>query len=160
MSKQHYKASTYRARSSVGYLVKRAHSLMLDVMEPVLEAHGFTFVQYQILVWLRDGIAVNPRDLCAQFRHNSGALTRVIDQLAERGFLVRERRDRDRRKVELELTPAGREQAKRLIPLVVEKLNLALAEFSGAELQEFTRLLLKLNATLQSAVEPVAGVEA
>jgi DNA-binding MarR family transcriptional regulator len=160
MSKQHYKASTYKAKSSIGYLIKRAQSLMWDVMEPVLEVQGFTFVQYQILAWLRDGIAVNPKDLCAQFRHNSGALTRVIDQLAERGLLERSRRDRDRRKVELELTPAGREVVERLIPLVVGKLNLALADFSSAEVQEFTRLLLKLNGTLLSTVEPAAAVEA
>jgi|SRR5882724_2298146 len=161
MSKQHYHVSTFRAQSSIGYLMKRAHSLMLDVMEPLLEERGFTFVQYVILAWLRDGIAVNPKDICLQFRHNSGALTRVIDQLAERGFLERMRRDRDRRKVELQLTPAGREALDGLIPLVVEKLNLALADFSSAEVQEFLRLLIKLNTTLQSAVEPgLAAVSA
>ena len=159
MSKQHYKVSTYKAQASVGYLIKRAHALLLDVMEPVLEAHGFTMVQYQILAMLRDGIAVNPKDICAQFRHNSGALTRVIDQLAERGLLERARRDRDRRKVELELTPAGREVLATLIPLVVERLNVALADFSGAEVQEFKRLLLKMNVTLQAVVETAASVE-
>ena len=134
--------------------MKRAHSLMLDVLEPLLEKHGFTFVQYVILSWLRDGIALNPKDICFQFRHNSGALTRVIDQLAERGLLERIRRDRDRRKVELQLTAGGRETIETLIPLVVEKLNLALADFSSAEVQEFLRLLIKLNTTLQSAVQP------
>src|SRR3981189_339707 len=154
MSKQHYHASTYRAQNSVGYLIKRAHSLILDSLEPVLAAHGFSYVQYVILSWIREGIAVNPKDICAQFRHDSGALTRVIDQLAERGLLERARRDRDRRKVELELTPAGREVVERLIPLVVEKLNLALADFSSAEVQEFQRLLFKLNTSLQSPTEP------
>ena len=154
MPKHHYQASTYRAQNGIGYLIKRAHSLMLDVLEPVLEKHGFTFVQYVILSWLRDGIALNPRDICFQFRHNSGALTRVIDQLAARGLLERIRRDRDRRKVELQLTPAGREAVERLIPLVVQKLNLALEDFSSAEVEEFLRLLIKVNTTLQSAVEP------
>jgi DNA-binding MarR family transcriptional regulator len=154
MSKQYYQASTYRAQSSIGYLVKRAHSLMLDVMEPLLEERGFTFVQYVILAWLREGIAVTPSDICSQYRHNSGALTRVIDQLAERGFLERVRSDRDRRTVQLQLTPAGREAVERLIPLVVEKLNLALADFSSAEVQELHRLLIKLNTSLQSPAEP------
>jgi DNA-binding MarR family transcriptional regulator len=161
MSKQHYQVSTYRSQDSIGYLMKRAHSMMLDVLEPVLEARGFSFVQYIILSWLRDGIAVNPKDICAQYRHDSGALTRVIDQLAERGLLERVRRDRDRRKVELQLTPAGRETIEGLIPPVVEKLNLALTGFSSAEVGEFQRLLLKLNTSLQSAVEPkvaAAGV--
>ncbi|HEY0801620.1 MAG TPA: MarR family winged helix-turn-helix transcriptional regulator [Steroidobacteraceae bacterium] len=108
-------------------------------------ALGFTFVQYQILASLRDRLAVNPKDVCAQFRHNSGAMTRVIDKLAERGWLERARRDRDRRKVELELTAAGREVIETRAPLVVEKQNLALAYFSGAEVLEFRRLLLKLT---------------
>ena len=154
MSKQHYKLSTYRAQDSIGYLLKRAHSLMLAVMEPLLEERGFSFIQYVILSWLRDGIAVNPKDICVQFRHDSGALTRVIDQLAERGLLERVRRDRDRRKVELQLTPAGRATIEGLIPLIVEKLNLALDDFSGEEFQEFLRLLGKLTTTLQSAVKP------
>src|SRR3984893_15499454 len=154
MSKQHYEIATYRAQDSVGYLVKRTHSLMVDTMEPVFAARGFTFLQYVILAWLRDGIAVNPRDICMQFRHDSGALTRVIDQLAERGLLERVRRDRDRRTVEVQLTPGGRATIEGLIPLLVERRNLALDAFSGGGFQEFLRLLDKLTTTLQSAAKP------
>jgi DNA-binding MarR family transcriptional regulator len=157
MSKQFYQLATYHAQSSVGYLVKRAHSLMLDVMDPVFAERGFSFVQYVILSWLRDGIAVNPKDICAKYRHDSGALTRVIDQLAERGLLERVRRDKDRRKVELQLTPAGRDVIESLIPLVVEKLNEALEDFTLEESGELVRLLIKLNTTLQTAVEPAAA---
>src|SRR3984957_8432369 len=109
MSKQHYQAATYRAQNSVGYLIKRAHSMFLDVLEQVFAEHGFSYIQYVILSSLRDGIAVNPKDICVQFRHDSGALTRVLDQLTERGLLERIRRGQDRRKVELQLTEAGRE---------------------------------------------------
>jgi DNA-binding MarR family transcriptional regulator len=154
VSKQHYQVETYRAQSSVGYLVKRAHSLMLDVMEPLLEERGFSFVQYVVLAWLRDGIVVNPKEICALYRHDSGAMTRLIDQLAERGFLERARGDRDRRKVELKLTEAGLAAIEGLIPLVVEKLNLALGDFTSEEVHELTRLLIKLNTTLLTTVEP------
>jgi DNA-binding MarR family transcriptional regulator len=156
MPKQHYEQSTYRTQNGIGYLVKRAHSMMLDIVEPVFEARGFTFIQYVILSWLRDGIAVNPKDICALYRHDSGALTRVIDQLAERGLVERVRRDRDRRKVELQLTAAGRETIESLVPLVVEKLNAALADFSTEEVKELQRLLIKLNTKLQSSLEPEA----
>ena len=161
MSKQHYQVSTYKAQLSIGYLVKRAHSLMLDIMEPVIEQRGFSFVQYVVMSSLRDGIAVNPKTICSQFRHDSGALTRIIDQLAERGLLERVRRDRDRRKVELQLTAAGRETIESIIPLVVDKLNEVLTDFSKAEVQELLRLLVKLNSTLQEHVDPsVMGAEA
>jgi DNA-binding MarR family transcriptional regulator len=158
MSKQHYQVATYKSQNSVGYLIKRAHSMMLDVLEQVFEEQGFSFIQYVILSWLRDGIAVNPKDICAQFRHDSGALTRVIDQLADRGLLERVRRDRDRRKVELQLTEEGRKTVSALVPLVVEKLNFALADFSSEEVQEFLRLLLKLNTRLQSTLDAKAPV--
>ena len=154
MSKQHYQVATYKAQLSVGFLVKRAHSLMLDIMEPVIEQRGFSFVQYVVMSALRDGIAMNPKMICMQFRHDSGALTRIIDQLAERGLLERVRRDRDRRKVELQLTPAGRETIESLIPLVVAKLNEVLTDFSKEEVQELLRLLVKLNTTLQAHMDP------
>ncbi|HTB29444.1 MAG TPA: MarR family winged helix-turn-helix transcriptional regulator [Steroidobacteraceae bacterium] len=157
MSKQHYQASTYKAQNSVGYLIKRAHSMMLDVLEQVFADRDFSYIQYVILSWLRDGIAVNPKDICVQFRHDSGALTRVIDQLAERGLLERVRRDRDRRKVELQLTEAGRKTVEAMIPLVVEKLNLALTDFSTEEVQEFLRLLRKLNTRMQSTLDSKAA---
>jgi DNA-binding MarR family transcriptional regulator len=161
MSKQHYEVSTYKAQLSIGYLVKRAHSLMLDIMEPVIEQRGFSFVQYVVMSALRDGIAMNPKMICMQFRHDSGALTRIIDQLAERGLLERVRRDRDRRKVELQLTPAGRETIESIIPLVVDKLNEVLTDFSKTEVQELLRLLVKLNTTLQEHVDPsTAAAEA
>ncbi len=160
MPHAHYEVSTYKSQLGLGYLVKRAHSLMLDIMEPVFEARGFTFIQYVIMSWLRDGIAVNPKEICARYRHDSGALTRVIDQLAERGLVERVRRDRDRRKVELQLTPVGRETIEKLVPLVVEKLNLALEDFSADEAHELQRLLLKLNTKLQSTVETGSEVRA
>src|ERR1700683_3434349 len=149
MSKQHYQLSTYKAQNSVGYLVKRTHSLMLDIMEPMIEQRGFSWIQYVVMSALRDGIAVNPKVICTQYRHDSGALTRIIDQLAERGLVERVRRDRDRRKVELQLTPAGRETIESIIPSVVDKLNEVLTDMSKTEGQELLRLLVHLHTTLQ-----------
>jgi DNA-binding MarR family transcriptional regulator len=161
MSKQHYELATYKTQMNVGYLVKRTHSLMHDIMEPLIEEHGYTFIQYVVLAALRDGIAVNPKDICLHYRHDSGALTRVIDQLADQGLLERVRRDRDRRKVELQLTAAGRKTIEFLVPLVVDKLNTLLSGFTATEVQELLRLLHKLNDTLLVHINPLdAAAEA
>jgi len=160
MSEQHYHASTYKAQNSIGYLIKRGQSMMMDVLEALFAERGFSFIQYVILTWVRDGIAVNPKDICIQYRHDSGALTRVIDQLEERGLLERVRRGSDRRKVELQLTEEGRMTVETLIPLVVDKLNLALADFSREEAAEFKRLLIKLNTRLAMTLDPKAPDEA
>jgi DNA-binding MarR family transcriptional regulator len=152
MSEQHYQAKTYEARNSVGYLVKRAYALMLDGLEPAFAASGFTYMQYVVLMQLRSGAAMNVSDICRNFRHDSGALTRVIDQLAERGLVERERCSDDRRKVNLHLTPAGVATCERLIPLVVERLNTAVASFSRAELDELIRLLGKFITGIESGL--------
>jgi len=149
MQKQHYRSGTYRAKSSVGYLVKRAHALMHDNLEPAFAEKGFTFMQWVVLMYLRDGIALNPKHICAEFRHDSGALTRVLDQLEKRGLVVRQRSTQDRRAIELTLTADGRKTVESLVPVVVDKLNWSLRDFSGSEVAELTRLLGKLIEAMQ-----------
>lgn len=160
MPTQHYQPDTYLARNSIGYLLKRAHLQLTDRLEPALEARGFTFTQWVILMHLRDGLALNARVLCTQLRHDSGALTRVIDQLESRGLVSRERSRRDRREVQLQLTAQGRATVESTIPTVVELLNGALGGFTSQELGELTRLLTKLTAQLEAAGEAQALEEA
>lgn len=143
---QHYRADTYRAKTSVGYLVKRASSLAIESLEPALAEHGFTFTQWVTMMYLRDGLALNGKDICAQLRHDSGAVTRILDQLEARELVRRERSLDDRREVNLRLTDAGFRVVESLIPIVVNKLNFVLRDFSGDELAELTRLLNKFIA--------------
>jgi DNA-binding MarR family transcriptional regulator len=157
MAPQHYHVKSYQARNSVGYLVKRTYALMLDVLEPAFAEHGFTYMQYVILMQLRSRAAINLRDICHEFRHDSGALTRVIDQLAERGLVKRQRCAQDRRRVDLHLTPAGLKTCEQLIPLVVGKLNRAVAGFSRSEHAELVRLLGKFIAGMQAGLTTEEG---
>jgi DNA-binding MarR family transcriptional regulator len=155
---KHYKASSYAARSSIGYMIKRAHGLMRDRLEAAIESQGFTFMQWAVLMYVRDGIALTLSEICRDFAHDSGALTRVVDQLEQRGLVQRRRGKADRRVVELELTPLGSRTIESLIPLVVDRLNWALEGFSVAEFRQFKALLEKLLARLQEgAADDSAG---
>jgi DNA-binding MarR family transcriptional regulator len=147
---QHYKASTYRAKSSVGYLVKRASSLVIESLEPALAEHGFTFTQWVMMMHLRDGLALNAKEICVQLRHDSGAVTRIVDQLEARDLVRRERSLDDRREVKLSLTDAGFGVMEALVPIVVDKLNFVLRDFSGDEVSELTRLLNKFVAGIDA----------
>jgi DNA-binding MarR family transcriptional regulator len=106
---------------------------------------------------LRDGLATTTAALCQELRHDSGAMTRLIDQLEERGLIGRRRQTADRRIVDLELTPAGRKLAESLIPLAVDTLNSALSGFTKAEVQQLKGMLRRimtrvgeLNAEVES----------
>lgn len=150
MTAPYYNAKTYTAKASVGYLIRRAKTLMLDSLEPALAKRGFTFTQYIVLAWLREGIANTAKDICTELRHDSGALARVIDQLAARGLVERTRDLDDRRKVELRLTVSGQQAVEAVLPAVVDLMNCALSDFSRAETLELLRLLAKLNAGMEA----------
>ena len=130
----------------------------MDIIEPSLARKGLTFLQYMILKLLREGKIANPKDICGHFRSDSGALTKVIDQLAERDLVQRVRRDRDRRKVELRLTERGRTIVDSILPSVVESLNLALAVFSAQEARQLTQLLTRLNSRMEALLQQKQAV--
>jgi len=149
MPEQFYDATSYRARDSVGYLVRRLYSILSNRIEAQFAEQGLTLMQWIVLLYLRDGLALTASDIAREFRHDSGALTRVVDQLERRGLLTRERSVRDRRVVELHLTRAGRKTIDKLLPRVVGELNAALAPLSRDEFEQFQRYLVRILEHLQ-----------
>ena len=122
-----------------------------------MSSRGFTFIQYVIMSWVRDGIAVNPKDICltvpprqrcADPRHRPAGGTRPRGARAPRPRPAQGGTAAHR---------AGRKTVESLIPLVVDKLNLALADFSSEEVKELKRLLIKLNTRLESTLDPKAS---
>jgi DNA-binding MarR family transcriptional regulator len=151
MPEQHYRPQTYRSRDSVGYLIRRLYTLLLARFEGALAQADFTLTQWIVLTQLREGIARTASDLSSDLDHDSGAITRVLDQLERRGFLQRRRSSQDRRVVELELTPAGRAIAGELLPLVVDQTNAALAPLSKSEFARLHGYLVRLLDHAQTA---------
>ncbi len=131
-------------RGSIGYLVRRAGNLMTGRVEAVFSKHEITFAQWLVLMNLRDGMASTAAEIARGMCHDTGALTRVIDQLAGRGLIERHRSIEDRRTVELKLTDEGLRTVNALVPTVVCLLNTALSDFTQEEAQTLTRLLEKL----------------
>ena len=150
MTETHYRANDYRARDSMGYLLRRVYAIMHERIESAFAGHDFTLMQWIVLIYLRDGIARTASDIAREFRHDSGALTRVIDRLERRGLVERRRSAADRRAVELALTPLGRHTVESLLPVVVAQLNLALAPFTRDEFAQLRSLMLRLVEHLQS----------
>ncbi|HKU13221.1 MAG TPA: MarR family transcriptional regulator [Steroidobacteraceae bacterium] len=150
MSAAHYDIRSFSSGQSVGYLLKLAHALMHDAAAAAFEGHDVSFMQWLILVKLREG-ASTAGELCRIMWYDTGALTRLLDQLEERGLVERLRSVADRRVVNVRLTAAGRRKTSELMPLAIERLNAALADFSKAEFAQFMRLLKKFIATLQQA---------
>ena len=149
MTSGHYTPETFTARNAVGYLLRCTLNLMQPRMEALFTDHEFTFVPWCVLMQLRDGLANRAADISRNLNHDSGALTRVVDQLEGRGLLERTRSTEDRRIVELALTPEGRRAVDASIPLVVDHINRVLADFSREEIDMMVSMLKRMIDKLQ-----------
>ncbi|MCC7258885.1 MAG: MarR family transcriptional regulator [Gammaproteobacteria bacterium] len=148
MAIKHYDSRGFTPSESLGYLLKLSHALMHDAAAAAFEGHDLSFMQWLVLVKLHEGIRT-VSGLCQNMRHDTGALTRLVDQLERRGYVERRRSTADRRVVELQLTAAGRRKAAGLMPLVIEVHNTALEGLGKAEFAQFMRLLKKIVANLR-----------
>lgn len=90
------------------------------------------------------------------------AMTRLIDGLERRGWVTRIRSDEDRRKVEVELTAAGREEAVRLRGLSEELVNLILGripEEKHPQVFESVRLVRRAVAEVRGNMAGCCGMD-
>jgi len=143
-----YTASTFRTADSIGFLLKVSHTLLVSSAEGMFQGNDISFMQWIAMQKLREGQAITPGDLCRAMHYDSGALTRMVDQLVTAGYVERHRSVEDRRVVELKLTATGEAKIDQMLPAVVDGLNSYCEVFDEAEFETLTRLLKKLIARI------------
>jgi DNA-binding MarR family transcriptional regulator len=146
-----YRADNYSSWNSAGYLIKTASHLFQPCLETALRDSGLTVTQWKVLMCLRDGLAATCADISRELPHDSGALTRIVDDLEQRGFVERRRRANDRRVVALHITPSGRDAVETGIPFVVEQMNSALQDLTRTEIVTLVELLQRVIVRLRNS---------
>jgi DNA-binding MarR family transcriptional regulator len=141
------------AQRSPGRLMRRLDKIMSAYVESRFDEWDLSFTQWVALKVVRDGIARNAGELARELSITTGATTRMIDALEERGLLIRERDGADRRVVHLATTSAGLNIIDKIHARVAEGWNEVLAELDQAEVDAMTETLVKLLA----AAERVTG---
>src|ERR1700748_1490286 len=124
-----YDAAIFTPDGSIGYLVRRAHQLGQAALDGVYAEYGLTGTQWSTLMMLLAGTCGTCAELARDLAHDKGAMTRLIDQLDQRGLIVRERIADDRRQVRVSLTPAGLDIAHRSRGAVIARWNAWLGDW-------------------------------
>ena len=153
--KPFYNVDEFDGRKSIGYLVRRCHNKLMPQAEALFADAELTFSQWVVLMSLRDKTANTCADIARHMNHDTGAVTRLVDQLEKRDLVARTRSTADRRVVHLKLLPAGKATAKALMPRIVDFWNRVLGDFSHAEAASLIRLLTHLDQRLEA--EPLAS---
>jgi DNA-binding MarR family transcriptional regulator len=140
----------FTARGSLGFLLRRAQKLMSQQAEKVFEGRDLTLSQWVVLKLIDEGHVATPGEAAATLGHNTGATTRLIDQLESHGLLQRRREPGDRRLVTLVLTPAGADLAKAWTGEMAGFFEDLLAGFTPAEVETLIDLMSRLVDRLEA----------
>jgi DNA-binding MarR family transcriptional regulator len=151
MAEPFYTVDNLEAPSSIGFLVKRCGGLMSQLAERRFASEQVSFTQWMVIAALGRYERLTATALSEETCHDMGALTRVVDDLEEEGLVRRERTERDRRVVEIALTPQGRRYLQTGKRLAVELLNSVLTPFSRQEIETLIALLQRMMGRLQEA---------
>ena len=147
-SSKPYTVDSYRRDDSVGYLINGVRALLIARMDTRLAELGATGSQWGTMMSLVQGGARTAAESCRQLGCDTGAMTRMMDRLEEKGLVRRERSSEDRRVVHVLPTDAGVDLTRQAVPAVVDTLNELLAGFSPEEVELLKGFLRRMQANL------------
>ena len=124
----------------VGYLIKRAQSVLHDAMVDVLGPFGLTVTQFAVLTALEEEPGLSNADLARRAFVTPQSMHAVLQELESRQFLVRRTASAAPTRVQAELTEGGRrtlEKAADAVDEVEERMlgqlsHLARSRLAGA----------------------------
>ena len=99
-----YQSGSYTPDRSIGFLMRRVLSSVLQLADAQLSEHGLTYVQWLPLYKLMLCAEANSSTLAKDLGMDPASVTRALDRIEAKGLLRRERSTTDRRVVHLVLT--------------------------------------------------------
>jgi DNA-binding MarR family transcriptional regulator len=126
--------------------------LVRRVISGVVEPAGITMQQYNVLRILRGAgaTALPTLEIRERMIEQTPGITRLLDKLQQRGWVTRNRHDRDRRQVLCLITPAGKELIDSLDAVVDSVGDRLLGAVPDAEVKSMVQTMDKLRVS-QSA---------
>jgi len=127
---------------------------MSTLLDQEIRPFGLAEVEFRVLTTLYaqpDGVG-HPSELCSRTGQSPANMSRISDALLELGLISRVPSVRDRRKLVLQITAAGEELVRRLVPTLYGPLEAMLEDFSAFEQQQMIEQLKRLSAKLQDGM--------
>jgi len=155
----YYRGDQYRAEDSVGYLMKQVVELLSRALDARMAEHSLTDAQWRPLLLLSRSTPGTATQVARSVGCDTGATTRMLDRLEDKGLLRRVRSTDDRRVQQLELTEDGRNAAAIVPYVIADVLNAHLADLSHEEVDQLRDLLQRVIATARREAGNAAGRE-
>lgn len=139
------KAVRYRPSKYPTTLIRQIHAKSYANLSSSLSQYDLAPVDWRILSTLQEEEGHNIAYLAERTATERSNLTRAVDDLEQRGFVSRRRELRDRRHVQLFLTPAGRRKFEEALPIVLWNIDRVVSGFSSEELERLMDFLDRMR---------------
>ncbi|HEX6833552.1 MAG TPA: MarR family transcriptional regulator [Rudaea sp.] len=120
-------------------LARRYEELVNDAIRPQKLNH--VMFKTLLMAFGSPDNEVNPSELSDATSESRANMTRICDQLCERGLIERRPSESDRRRIVVSLTAAGERLVRKLLPKMRDSLRAAHAPLKAADKRVLERLL-------------------
>ncbi|HVV25949.1 MAG TPA: MarR family transcriptional regulator [Candidatus Saccharimonadales bacterium] len=97
-------------------LIKRSARLLDREIDALLKSHGIARSQYRVLYYVAERGELTQTELAGLLEVEAATLTRLVDALVKKGWLVRLRDEQDQRLKRIRLTAEGKRKFKNIPP--------------------------------------------
>ena len=132
-------------------LIKHIFRRVHDDANAMLRPYGINHPEYNLLMMLygTEGFTLHPTELADAAGEKSANITRLTNELADKGLIARNASDEDRRKITLTLTEEGVALIESFLPDVCELLERQVGNLQPRDMAQLERLLKKFLAQLE-----------
>jgi MarR family transcriptional repressor of emrRAB len=124
-----------------------------NMLDQRLRPYGLSDIEFRALisVYSLQDTAAYPGDLCASLGNSPANITRITDNLVERGLLSRVADERDRRRLLLTITPQGELLLQNLLPVMLQSMRESFQGFGATDVDQLLDSLKHLARVIDDA---------
>jgi len=133
---------TYILDEQIGFILRLVNQRHIGIFG--IEIPNLTPTQFAVLAKLNELGAMSQNELGRATAMDAATIKGVVDRLAKRDLVFTSASTKDKRRLLVDLTEAGREIYQRAVPKAHELTRKTLAPLSAAERRKLQELLTKL----------------
>ncbi|MGF1669383.1 MAG: MarR family winged helix-turn-helix transcriptional regulator [Balneolaceae bacterium] len=142
----HYKGTAKEEKTLDAFIkLMRASETISNRLNRHLADAGLTASQFGVLEALYHLGSLNQRALAEKLLKSGGNITMVIDNLEKSDLVIRKRDPKDRRSIQIYLTPQGKKLIKKIFPEHLERIVEIFNSISEKDKTELSRICKQLG---------------
>lgn len=130
--------------SYLGYLLGQANHALYKEFDAHVRAAGLSSVEWRVLATLHDGEALTVGQLAHEILSKQPTVTKLIQRMAEQGWVTLLADPADQRRTLVSATPAGRRLVKPLVTKARAHETAKLSALAASEKAALKKLLTKI----------------